>query len=74
MKKFICAMALTLLGLGALSQQASAATVTSFSNTVAANTSFSKRFCVHVLGSPGRQLLCNRERECVEEPRCRYLF
>jgi hypothetical protein len=44
MKKFICAMALTLLGLGALSQQASATTVSSFSNTIAANTSFSDAY------------------------------
>jgi hypothetical protein len=50
MKNFICAMALTLLGLGALSQQASAATVTSFSNTIAANTSFSDAYSFSFLG------------------------
>jgi hypothetical protein len=40
MKKFLCSMALAVLGWAALSQQASAATVLSFDSPVAANSSF----------------------------------
>jgi len=41
MKKFLCAMALALLGYAGLSQQASAATVLNFDSPVGANAAFS---------------------------------